>query len=113
MQIPIQLVVPSHTQKAIDTSDLIDSSAEISCIDQEFVSKYRLPTEKLASPIHAHNANHLYNKNGNITHTCTLYSNIKGIFQKVTFYVMACGRTNVILGLPWLRTTNPTIDWKS
>ena len=24
---------------------------------------------------------------------------------------MGCGRENVILGLPWLCTMNPTIDW--
>ena len=24
---------------------------------------------------------------------------------------MSCGRENVILRLPWLQTTNPTIDW--
>ena len=24
---------------------------------------------------------------------------------------MGCGCENVILGLPWLHTTNPTIDW--
>jgi hypothetical protein len=24
---------------------------------------------------------------------------------------MSCGRENIILGLPWLKETNPTIDW--
>ena len=44
MQIPIQLIVPSHTMKAIDTCALIDSGANISCIDWDFVKKHQLPT---------------------------------------------------------------------
>ena len=37
MQIPIQLIVPSPTMKAIDTHALVDSGADISCIDWNFV----------------------------------------------------------------------------
>ena len=33
MQIPVQLITPSHTMKAVDTQALIDSGASISCID--------------------------------------------------------------------------------
>ena len=58
-----------------------------------------------------HNVDQTVNKTGVIRYTCTLYTNIEGIAQKHLFYVMGCGRENVILGLPWLRTMNPTIDW--
>ena len=51
MQIPIQLIVPSHTMKAIDTHALVDSGADISCIDWDFVKKHQLPTTKLKTPI--------------------------------------------------------------
>ena len=49
---------------------------------------------------------------GPIQHTCNLFVNIKGIAHEVTFHVMACGKENLILGLPWLKTINPTIDWQ-
>ena len=51
------------------------------------------------------------NKTGTIRYTCTLYTNIKEIVQKHLFYVMGCGCKNIILGLPWLCTTNSTINW--
>ena len=51
MQIPIQLIVPSHSMKVIDTQALVDSSADISYIDQDFIKKYNLPTMKLTIPI--------------------------------------------------------------
>ena len=37
MQIPVQLIIPSHTIKAVDTQALIDSWASISCIDWGFM----------------------------------------------------------------------------
>ena len=111
MRIPIQLITPSHTLKVIDSSALVDSGADISCINWQFVRKHHLPTEKLASPIAVCNVDQTVNKTGAICYTCTLYTNIEGIAQKHLFYVMGCGRENIILGLPWLRTTNPTIDW--
>ena len=111
MHIPVQLITPSHTLEVVDSSALVDSGADISCIDWQFVRKHHLPTEKLASPIAVHNVDQTANKIGAIHYTCTLYTNIKGIAQKHLFYVMGCGRENMILGLPWLCTTNPTIDW--
>ena len=109
--IPVQLITPSHTLKVIDFSALVDSRADISCIDWQFVRKHRLPTEKLTSPITIRNVDQTANKTSTIRYTCTLYTNIEGITQKHLFYIMGCGHKNVILGLPWLHATNPTIDW--
>ena len=111
MCIPVQLITLSHTLKVVDSSALVDSGTDISCIDWQFVRKNRLPTEKLTSPIAVRNVDQTMNKTGAIRYTCTLYTNIEGIAQKHLFYIMGCGRENVILGLPWLRATNPTIDW--
>ena len=111
MRILVQLITPSHTLKVIDSSTLVDSGADISCIDWQFVRKHQLPTEKLASPIAVCNVDQTANKISAIHYTCTLYTNIEGIAQKHLFYIMGCGRENVILGLPWLQTTNSTIDW--
>ena len=111
MRIPVQLISLSYTLKTVNSSALIDSSADISCIDWQFVRKHHLPTEKLASPIAVCNINQTVNKTGAICFTCTLYTNIEAITQKHLFYIMGCGCENIILGLPWLCTTNPTINW--
>ena len=55
MQIPIQLIVPSHTMKAIDIHALVDSGADIPCIDWDFFKKHQLPTTKPETPIQAQN----------------------------------------------------------
>ena len=79
MHISVQLITPSHTLKVIDSSALVDSSADISCIDWQFVRKHHLPTKKLASPITVCNIDQTMNKTSAIQYTCTLYTNIKGI----------------------------------
>ena len=40
MRIFVQLITPSHTLKVVDSSILVDSGADISCIDWEFVRKH-------------------------------------------------------------------------
>ena len=112
MRIPLQVIVPSHTMKVVDTYALIDSRADISCLDYQFARKHSLPLTKLAESILIRNADLSENKQGPILHTCHLFINIEGIAHEVIFHVMACGKENLILGLPWLKTFNPMIDWQ-
>ena len=111
MQIPVQLVIPSHTMKAIETRALIDSGASISCIDWRFVRKQRIPTQCLKTPIQARNADNSVNSKGVIQFTTTLFLDIGGITRRITLYVMNLGNKNVILELPWLKDVNPSINW--
>ena len=111
MQIPIQLVVPLHTMKAVETRALIDSGASISCIDWGFVRKQRIPTQRLKNPIQARNTDNSDNSKGVIRFTTTLFLDIGGITCQATLYIMYLGNENVILGLPWLKDDNPSINW--
>ena len=76
MQIPIQLVVPLHMMKAVETRALIDSGASISYIDWGFVRKQRIPTQRLKTPIQARNADNSVNSKGVIRFTTTLITNL-------------------------------------
>ena len=79
MQIPVQLIVPSHTMKAVDTRALIDSGASISCIDWGFIRKHRVPTQRLKTLIQARNADNSVNSKGMIQFTTSLFLNVGGI----------------------------------
>ena len=113
MRIPLQVLEPMCTMKVVDTHALMDSGADISCLDYQFARKHHLPLTKLPFPVLIHNADLSENKQGSIKHTCHLFLNIEGITHDVTFHVMSCGKENIILGLPWLKAINPTIDWKA
>ena len=62
--------------KVVHTQALVDSSADISCIDQDIVKKYNLSTIKLVVPIRVWNADHSHNKNRDIWYTCDLFLDI-------------------------------------
>ena len=79
MRIPLQLIIPSHMLKVINTCTLIDSGTDISCINWQFVRKHFLPTIKLDIPIKVQNVNQTLNKGGEIHFTCTLFTNIEGV----------------------------------
>ena len=81
MQIPVQLITPLHTMKAIDTRALIDSGASISCINWGFVMKHNFPTQHLKTPIQARNVDNTINSKGVIQFFTTLFLDIRGIAQ--------------------------------
>jgi len=58
------------------------------------------------------NINGTHNKGGDIMHkvTCNIY--YKGHTQRAKFDICNLGRTEVILGMPWLAVHNPEIDWE-
>ena len=113
MRIPLQVLEPTCAMKVVDTHALVDSGADISCLNYQFARKHRLPLTKLPSPVLIRNADLSENKQGPIKHTCCLFLNIGGITHDVTFHVMSCGKENIILGLPSLKAINPMIDWKA
>lgn len=108
MRIPAQLLFPDQSLKAINIRALVDSGANISCIDWDFVKKHRLPRTKLATPIPV--VDESANKTRVIWYTCTLFLHIEGITMEETLHVMHCGNENVIIGRPWLKKTNPRIN---
>ena len=64
MCIPTQVLVPRQSLKAIDTQALVDSGADLSCIDWDFVKKHKIPRTKLANPIPMNNIDESANKTG-------------------------------------------------
>ena len=52
------------------------------------------------------------NKQGTIQYYVNLNIEIHGRKWKEQFLVTGLGKHRIILGLPWLRKTNPVIDWE-
>jgi len=102
--------VDTHEGVAVDM--LLDSGAIGLFINKEFVEKNGFRIEKLERPVKVMNVNGTHNKGGDITHevTCNVY--YKGHRERAKFDVCNLGRTEVILGIPWLAAHNPEIDWE-
>ena len=97
-------VVPSVLQA------LVDSGATLNLVHQAVVANLGLKPQP-CSPVKVRLAN------GQPLPICdqqiTLDFTIAGIRNSQTFLVAPIGIHSMILGMPWLETTNPSIDWRT
>jgi len=102
--------VDTHEGVAVDV--LLDNGVTGLFMNKEFVEKNGFKMEKLERPVKVMNIDRTHNKGGDITHkvTCNIY--YKGHRERAKFDVCNLGRTEVILGMPWLVAHNPEIDWE-
>ena len=101
------------THKGIMVNALLDSGATGLFMDKGFMEKNGLKMERLERPVKVMNANGTHNSGGDIMHevVCNVY--YKGYRERARFDVCSLGRTEVILGMPWLTAHNPEIDWEN
>src|SRR5258705_13799730 len=90
---------------------MIDSGASSQFIDHDFAIRLNLKLDKKNKPEDLVLADGVRSKVGQITHTCTLKLMIDQHLENLTFHVTKLASWNLIVGKPWLRRHNPTIDW--
>jgi len=100
------------THEGVTVDALLDSGAIGLLINRKFVERKGLRIEKLERPVKVMNVDGTHNSGGDITHKvmCNIY--YKGHRERARFDVCNLGRTEVILGMPWLAAHNPEIDWE-
>ena len=103
-----------HNEKdeLIEMKPLTNCGAGGIFIDQNFTWKHGIRLTELEQPIKAQNVDGTRNKQGTIKYYADLDVKIGDRKFHKRFYVTGLGNQKVILGLPWLRTHNPEIEWK-
>jgi hypothetical protein len=69
-------------------------------------------TQKLPIPRRIFNVDGTENIAGRLTESCTLRVRKGDQSHLQTFYVTSLGADHAILSYPWLRTSNPWVDWE-
>jgi len=90
---------------------MIDSGATEDFIDQEFCHKYQIRTTKAKNPREIYLADGEPSSMGPVTHTATVPMDIGAHREITTFQVAKLQNHEAILGMPWLKSHNPRIDW--
>ncbi|KAG6863756.1 hypothetical protein C0993_010457 [Termitomyces sp. T159_Od127] len=93
-------------------STLIDSSATDNFIDKSLATLVATP-QKLPLPIHLTLFDSSSTSTGDITHYVQITLSFANGQRQDLWLLVTClhASTPLILGLPWLRSTNPRIDW--
>ena len=110
LRFPVKLLLG---KQIVETTALIDSRATGNFIDLGLLSLVHFPLRKMSQPVRAFNVDGSLNKQGTIrwkASTCMLLSNNP---ENIELMVVGLGCHQIILGMPWLKTWNPCINWKS
>ena len=89
---------------------MIDCGATGKFLDKPFVEKHRITAYLLRHPIRLLNIDGTPNQAGSITHFARLELTVDGYSEWTDFLITDLGGEDVILGLPWLKRHNPSIN---
>ena len=107
---PIKLLVGTQTVK---TSTLVDSGATGNFIDLGLLSLTNFPLKKLPQPICAFNVDGTPNQRGTILWKACTHMVLPHSSDDLELMAVSIGHKQIILGMPWLWSRNPHIDWKN
>ena len=113
---PNSIHIPVHlrttdTLEEVNTNALVDCGATGDFIDEGFVERSKIPTQKLSQLILVYNVDGSLNKAGSITKVTDMIMTYKGHSERILLAVMQLGKQDTILGMTWLKKHNPEINF--
>ena len=108
----IMVKVHLHGEKeTVTINAMIDSGATEDFIDQEVCNKHGIKMIRAKNPREIYLADGKSSAIGPVTHMTKVPMDISSHRELAPFQVANLQNHEVILGMPWLRKHNPTIDW--
>ena len=108
----IMVKIQLHGEKeSVTINAMIDSGATEDFIDREVCNKHRIKMIKAKNPGEIYLADGKPSAMGPFPHMTKVPMQISCHRELATFQVANLQNHEVILGMPWLREHNPTIDW--
>jgi len=101
-----------ENHKGVAVKALLDSGATGLFMDTTFAREKGFKMERMKNPLLIKNVDGTVNVGGAITHQVECNIFFKGHVERVRMDVCNLGKTEVILGMPWLAAHNPEIDWE-
>ena len=100
-------------KESVTINAMIDSGATEDFIERDVCNKHRIKISKAKNPREIHLAEGKPSAMGPVTDMTKVPMDISSHRELATFQVANLQNQEVILGMPWLREHNPTIDWNN
>jgi len=101
------------TYEDVTVKALLDSGATGMFMDKRMAARHGFKLQKLERLIMVRNIDGTNNSKGAITHQVEYNVYYKGHVERMRMDVCNLGKTEVILGMPWLVAHNPEINWET
>jgi len=98
-------------RESVTINTIINSGATEDFIDQKVCNKHGSKMIKAKNPRGIYLADRKPGAMGPVTHMMKVPMDLSSHRELVTFQVANLQNHEFILGMPWLREDNPTIDW--
>jgi len=101
------------TYQGVSVRALLDSGATGLFMSKKLAEKQGFKLERLMKPIKVKNVDGSNNKGGSITHKVEVNLYYRGHIEQVRMDICELGKTDIILGIPWLAAHNLEINWET
>jgi len=101
------------THEGIMIKALLDSGAMGMFMDRQTAARHGFKLQKLERLLVIRNVDGTNNSGETITHQVECNVFYKGHMKRMRMDVYDLGKTEVILGIPWLAAHNPEINWET
>jgi len=101
------------TYEGIMIKALLDSGTTEMFMDRQMAARHGFKLQRLEKPIAVRNVDGTNNSRGAITYQVECNVFYKGHMERMRMDVCNLGKTEVILGMPWLAAHNPEINWET
>jgi len=101
------------THKGIMIKVLLDSGATGMFMNRQTAARHGFKLQKLKRPIAIRNVDDTNNSGGAITYQVEYNVFYKGHIERMRMDMCDLGKTEVILGMPWLAAHNLEINWET
>jgi len=106
-------VEKTDTHEGVMIKALLDSGATGMFMDRQTAARHGFKLQKLEKLLMVKNVDGTVNSGGAITHQVECNIFYKGHMERMRMDVCDSGKTEVILGMPWLAAHNPEINWET
>jgi len=101
-----------ESHEGVAVKALLDSGATGLFMDMTFAREKEFKMKRMKNPLLVKNVDGTVNMGGAIMHQVECNMFFKGHVERVRMDVCNLGKTEVILGMPWLAAHSPEIDWE-
>jgi len=101
------------THEGVMIKVLLDSGTTEMFIDKRTAARHGFKLQKLERPLAVRNVDGTSNSGGAITHQVEYNVYYKSHVKRMKMDMCDLEKTEVILGMPWLATHNPEINWET
>jgi len=99
--------------KGVVIKALLDNGATGMFMDRKMAARHGFKLQKLERPLVVRNVDGTNNSGGAIMHQVECNVFYKGHMERMQMNVCDLGKTEMILGMPWLVAHNPEINWET